>query len=122
MVHLFLLDVGSNAVDIGYLHTFTDQLLRVLDPATLPGGEKAMVGFIAVDSTLHFFQFPANDDNSGGGARHPKQMIVEVEGIGSESESWTEHFPACHGLIVSLEDYKQVGGVSSDICSIDQPT
>lgn len=52
---------------LGYLYTFTEQLLIALEQ--LPGDERTMLAFIGVDSAVHFFQFR---DKS-----HPQQLIVE---------------------------------------------
>ncbi|VDO31004.1 unnamed protein product [Onchocerca flexuosa] len=51
----------------GYLYTFTEQLLITLEQ--LPGDERTMLGFIGVDSAVHFFQFR--------GKSRPQQLIVE---------------------------------------------
>ena len=52
---------------LGYLYTFTEQLLLSLEH--LPGDDKTSVGFIAVDQSIHFFQFRQN--------LPPKQLIVD---------------------------------------------
>lgn len=60
----------DNIYHLGYLYTFTEQLLIALEQ--LPGDERTMLGFIGVDSAVHFFQFR--------GKSRPQQLIVEEYG------------------------------------------
>lgn len=58
---------------LGYLHTFSEQLLICLDQ--LPGNEQALIGFMAVDSSLHFFQFLQPNEM-------PRQYIInDIDGL-----------------------------------------
>uniref|UniRef100_A0A0N5AML2 Protein transport protein Sec24-like At3g07100 n=1 Tax=Syphacia muris TaxID=451379 RepID=A0A0N5AML2_9BILA len=66
-VYVFVIDVSHNAVESGYLYTFSEQLLLALE--LLPGDDRTAVAFIAVDQSIHFFQF--RDKSS------PKQLIVD---------------------------------------------
>ncbi len=52
----------------GYLHTLCEQLLINLDH--MPGDERTLIAFLAVDSTVHFFQF-VNE------RLPPRQMVVD---------------------------------------------
>ncbi|VBB27706.1 unnamed protein product [Acanthocheilonema viteae] len=83
-VYVFVMDVSQNAVETGYLYTFTEQLLIILEQ--LPGDERTMLGFIGVDSAVHFFQFR--------GKSHPQQLIVE--------EYSNIFLPVSYGLLVNL--------------------
>ncbi|EFO26433.2 Sec23/Sec24 trunk domain-containing protein [Loa loa] len=66
-VYVFVMDISQNAVETGYLYTFTEQLLITLEQ--LPGDDRTMLGFIGVDSAVHFFQFR--------GKARPQQLVVE---------------------------------------------
>lgn len=71
-VYLFILDVSRLAVESGYLDivctTISEELSR------LPGDGRTQVGFLAVDSAIHFFSMPDN-------ASQPHEMIMlDVEG------------------------------------------
>uniref|UniRef100_A0A1I8E8P3 Sec23/Sec24 trunk domain-containing protein n=1 Tax=Wuchereria bancrofti TaxID=6293 RepID=A0A1I8E8P3_WUCBA len=66
-VYVFVMDVSQDAIETGYLYTFVEQLLIALEQ--LPGNEHTMLGFIGVDSAVHFFQFR--------GKSRPQQFIVE---------------------------------------------
>jgi hypothetical protein len=72
-IYFFIFDVSSNAIDSGYLHTFSEQLLMDLDK--LPGNDRALIGFLGFDSALHFFYF--HDPES-----EPKHIIeFDIEGL-----------------------------------------
>uniref|UniRef100_A0A183C0I0 Sec23/sec24 transport family protein n=1 Tax=Globodera pallida TaxID=36090 RepID=A0A183C0I0_GLOPA len=94
-IYLFIFDVSSAAVDCGYLHTFSEQLL--LDIDKLPGQDQALIGFLGFDSALHFFQF----DDAEGEPRHIIEFDVE--------ESFA---PVFSGLFVELSIFKEheIGG------------
>ncbi|CAD6197924.1 unnamed protein product [Caenorhabditis auriculariae] len=67
-VYVFVLDVSAAAIHSGYLRTFAEQLLICLDQ--MPGDDRAVISFIAVDACLHFFTF--NDH-----ARCFSEMIID---------------------------------------------
>jgi protein transport protein SEC24 len=107
-LYLFLFDVGTTAVDTGYLHTFSEQLLLNLD--LLPGEERALIGFIGVDSAMHFFQF-------GSETKPPRQLVMsDVEGDMGQgggggangADGIASFFPSYDGLVVPLKKYKEV--------------
>ncbi|CAG9530556.1 unnamed protein product [Cercopithifilaria johnstoni] len=83
-VYVFVMDISQNAVETGYLYTFTEQLLIALEQ--LPGDERTMLGFIGVDSAVHFFQFREKSS--------PQQLIVE--------EYNNIFLPVNYGLLVNL--------------------
>ncbi|KAI1725419.1 sec23/Sec24 trunk domain-containing protein [Ditylenchus destructor] len=92
-VYLFMLDVSSNAIECGYLHSFVEQLLKDID--AMPGDERSLIGFIAVDANVHFFQFLET-------SFPPKHLIAyDVD------ESYV---PADNGLIVKISDFKDTNG------------
>lgn len=71
-VYFFVFDVSAAAVDSGYLLTFSEQLLLNLD--RIPGDDRTLIGFLAVDSCLHFFEFFAPQ-------LPPRELIVtEIDG------------------------------------------
>uniref|UniRef100_A0A915PQB6 Uncharacterized protein n=1 Tax=Setaria digitata TaxID=48799 RepID=A0A915PQB6_9BILA len=83
-VYVFVMDISRNAVETGYLYTFTEQLLIALEQ--LPGDDRTMLGFIGVDSAVHFFQFR--------GKSRPQQLVVE---------EYNDIFlPVSGGLLVNL--------------------
>ncbi|MCP9265715.1 Protein transport protein Sec24B [Dirofilaria immitis] len=57
-VYVFVMDISQNAIETGYLYTFTEQLLITLEQ--LPGDERTMLGFIGVDTAVHFFNSEEN--------------------------------------------------------------
>ncbi|VDK42061.1 unnamed protein product [Anisakis simplex] len=66
-VYVFIMDVSQAAIESGYLYTFSEQLLITLEH--LPGDDRTLIAFLAVDSSIHFFQFNAKSP--------PKQLIVD---------------------------------------------
>lgn len=67
-VYVFVIDISAAAIQSGYLHTFSEQLLINLDQ--MPGDDRAQICFMAVDQCLHFFSFSSNK-------RNPNEMIVD---------------------------------------------
>lgn len=67
-VYIFVIDISAAAIQSGYLHTFSEQLLINLDQ--MPGDDRTQICFIAVDQCLHFFSFSSNK-------RYPNEMIVD---------------------------------------------
>ncbi|VDM96693.1 unnamed protein product [Thelazia callipaeda] len=83
-VYVFIMDVSQNAIETGYLYTFTEQLLIALEQ--LPGDDRTMLCFIGVDSAIHFFQFY--------GESFPHHLIVD---------DYADIFlPVSCGLLVNL--------------------
>ncbi|KRZ38836.1 Protein transport protein Sec24B, partial [Trichinella pseudospiralis] len=77
--YIFILDVSARAVQSGYLVMFRDVLLESL--RLLPGDNRTIIGFIAVDSFLHFFQLREN--------LKPKEFVVsDVDDIVMPSKSF----------------------------------
>ncbi|KRY27994.1 Protein transport protein Sec24B [Trichinella spiralis] len=77
--YIFILDVSARAVQSGYLVIFRDVLLESL--RLLPGDNRTIIGFIAVDSFLHFFQLREN--------LKPKEFVVsDVDDIVMPSKSF----------------------------------
>lgn len=75
----------------GYLHTFSEQLLINLDQ--LPGDDRLLIGFLAVDAMVHYFQF--TDPK-----RPPKHLIVDdIEDI---------FIPTNSGFCVELAHFREV--------------
>lgn len=93
------------AIFLGYLHTFSEQLLICLDQ--LPGNERTLIGFIGVDFTLHFFQFINPNEM-------PRQYVInDVDGkfryfLYFNPEILEAFLPTNFGLIVELKQFKEV--------------
>lgn len=90
-VYLFILDVSRLAVESGYLNivcnTITDELSR------LPGDGRTQLGFLAVDSAIHFFSMPDN-------VSQPHEMIMlDVEDV---------FLPCPDNLIVNLKEREEL--------------
>lgn len=85
------------------MHTFSEQLLICLDH--LPGNEEALIGFIGIDSSLHFFQFLQPK-------KMPRQYIInDIDG--SIFKIFLKIFldaflPTNFGLVVNLKTFKEV--------------
>ncbi|KAI1731914.1 sec23/Sec24 trunk domain-containing protein [Ditylenchus destructor] len=85
---------------------FVEQLLKDID--TMPGDERSLIGFMAVDANVHFFQFLETSSP-------PKHLIVyDINGIlkillGYIVVNILESYvPADNGLIVNVSDFKDV--------------
>lgn len=92
-VYLFLLDISRAAVESSYLHTVCSVLLEQLDH--LPGDARTQLGFLAFDTTLHFFSLPESSANG-----LPHEMIVwDVD---------DPFLPSPDNLLVNLQSRKEV--------------
>ncbi|GAB1864987.1 Protein transport protein Sec24B [Camponotus japonicus] len=90
-VYLFVMDVSRLAVESGYLqivcNTITEELSR------LPGDSRTQVGFLAVDSALHFFSMPDN-------VSQPHEMIMlDIDDV---------FLPCPENLIVNLKEREEL--------------
>ncbi|XP_028050482.2 protein transport protein Sec24A isoform X2 [Monomorium pharaonis] len=90
-VYLFVLDVSRLAVESGYLrivcNTIADELSH------LPGDSRTQIGFLAVDSTLHFFSMPDN-------VSQPHEMIMlDIDDV---------FLPCPDNLIVNLKEREEL--------------
>ena len=56
--YLFVFECTASAVHLGYIKRFARALLESLD--NIPGDARTMLGFLAYDSKLHFFNL--NDE------------------------------------------------------------
>ncbi|GMS96176.1 hypothetical protein PENTCL1PPCAC_18351, partial [Pristionchus entomophagus] len=89
-VYMFIFDVSASAIQSGYLRTLCDQFIINLDQ--LPGDERTLMSFMAVDASLHFFQFTTP-------GRLPRELVVdEVDDM---------FLPSNTGLLVKLKSYKE---------------
>ncbi|OTF78276.1 transport Sec24-like protein, partial [Euroglyphus maynei] len=57
-IYLFVFECTASAIQLGYIRNFANALLSSLDQ--IPGDSRTLIGFIAFDSKLHFFNL--NDD------------------------------------------------------------
>lgn len=86
-VYLFLLDVSRLAVESGYLHTVCEVLTSQV--ATLPGDARTQIGFIAYNSTLHFYSL-------GEGLSQPHEMtVLDIDDV---------FLPCPDNLLVNLKE------------------
>ncbi|KAL0102264.1 hypothetical protein PUN28_018655 [Cardiocondyla obscurior] len=90
-VYLFVMDVSRLAVESGYLqivcNTITDELSR------LPGDSRTQVGFLAVDSAIHYFSMPDN-------VSQPHEMIMlDIDDV---------FLPCPENLIVNLKEREEL--------------
>ncbi|XP_011883270.1 PREDICTED: protein transport protein Sec24A [Vollenhovia emeryi] len=90
-VYLFVLDVSRLAVESGYLQTVCNTITEEL--SSLPGDSRTQIGFLAVDSALHFFSMPDN-------VSQPHEMIVlDIDDV---------FLPCPENLIVNLKEREEL--------------
>ncbi|XP_043917273.1 protein transport protein Sec24B-like isoform X2 [Protopterus annectens] len=90
-VYLFILDVSHNAVESGYLNTFSQSLLETLDK--LPGDSRTKIGFVTFDSTVHFY-------NLQEGLSQPQMLIVsDIDDV---------FLPTPDSLLVNLHESREL--------------
>ncbi|TMS37636.1 hypothetical protein L596_004528 [Steinernema carpocapsae] len=88
-MYIFVLDVSAPAIETGYLHAFSKMLHECL--GLLRGDERMSIGFVAVDSAVHFYEFV---DNESG----PRELVVDdVDDM---------FLPVNSGLYVPVKDYR----------------
>lgn len=86
-VYLFLLDISRLAIESGYLHTVCEVLSSQL--SNLPGDSRTQIGFLAYNSTLHFFSL-------GEGLSQPHEMtVVDIDDV---------FLPCPDNLLVNLKE------------------
>lgn len=86
-IYLFLLDVSRLGAECGYLSVVCQTLLDELD--NLPGDARTSVGFIAYDSSVHFYSLAE-------GLSRPHQMtVVDIDDM---------FLPCPDNLIVNLSE------------------
>ncbi|KAI9188184.1 COPII subunit [Blastocladiella emersonii ATCC 22665] len=91
-VFIFVIDVSYTAVQTGMLHTVAQTLRESLDK--LPNADnRTLVGFITVDSTLHFY-------NLGATLTEPQMLVV--------SDLDDVFLPLPEDLLVNLTESKPV--------------
>lgn len=75
LVYLFLLDVSAAAVSNGLLATSARCILESLD--RIPNADRrTRLGFIAVDSSLHYFQIPPDAKEGEDSPGEPTMLVV----------------------------------------------
>lgn len=104
-VYVFVLDVSIHAIQNGLLATAARAIKENLD--RLPNkGDRCKVGFIAVDSALHFFDLSGNSEDST-----PSMLVV--------SELDNPFLPSPSGLLVNLtESKKQIESLLDNMGSL----
>lgn len=73
-IYLFVFECTASAIQLGYIKHLSAAILESID--RMPGDSRSLIGFIAFDSKLHFFNL--NEDR-------PVHMIM----------------PDIHGLLIS---------------------
>ncbi|XP_063983173.1 protein transport protein Sec24A [Diachasmimorpha longicaudata] len=90
-VYLFLLDVSKLAVESGYLTIVCQVISEEL--SKLPGDGRTQVGFLAIDSAVHFFSMPDN-------VSQPHELIMlDVDDV---------FLPCPDNLIVNLREREEL--------------
>lgn len=94
LVYLFLLDVSYAAVSNGLLATSARTILDSLN--RIPNADRrTRMGFLAVDSSLHYFSIPKDTDENG----EVHQLVV--------SDLDEPFLPVPHDLLVPLSESRQ---------------
>ncbi|XP_058800430.1 protein transport protein Sec24A [Phymastichus coffea] len=90
-VYLFIFDVSKLAVDSGYLQLVCNIVSEEM--SKLPGDSRTQVGFIAVDSAVHFFSIQEN-------ASQPHEMVMlDIDDV---------FLPCPDNLIVNLREHQEL--------------
>ncbi|XP_076619720.1 protein transport protein Sec24AB isoform X1 [Colletes latitarsis] len=90
-VYLFVLDVSRLAVESGYLSIVCNVISEEL--SRLPGDGRTQIGFLAVDSAIHFFSIPDN-------VSQPQEMIMlDIDDV---------FLPCPENLIVNLKEREEL--------------
>ncbi|KOC69209.1 Protein transport protein Sec24B [Habropoda laboriosa] len=90
-VYLFVLDVSRLAVESGYLSIVCNVISEEL--SRLPGDARTQIGFLAVDSAIHFFGIPDN-------VSQPQEMIMlDIDDV---------FLPCPENLIVNLKEREEL--------------
>ncbi|XP_003490260.1 protein transport protein Sec24B isoform X1 [Bombus vosnesenskii] len=90
-VYLFVLDVSRLAVESGYLTIVCNVISEEL--SRLPGDSRTQIGFLAVDSAIHFFGIPDN-------VSQPQEMIMlDIDDV---------FLPCPENLIVNLKEREEL--------------
>ncbi|XP_053995465.1 protein transport protein Sec24B [Hylaeus anthracinus] len=90
-VYLFVLDVSRLAVESGYLKIVCNVISEEL--SRLPGDGRTQIGFLAVDSAIHFFSIPDN-------VSQPQEMIMlDIDDV---------FLPCPENLIVNLKEREEL--------------
>jgi len=67
--YIFILDVSKPAMDTGYLASAVATIKSVLDSQLLPGADRARIGFVTYDSSVHFYNLRAT-------LKQPQMLVV----------------------------------------------
>lgn len=90
-VYLFVLDVSRLAVESGYLNIVCNAISQEL--SRLPGDGRTQIGFLAVDSAIHFFSIPDN-------VSQPQEMIMlDIDDV---------FLPCPDNLLVNLKEREEL--------------
>ncbi|XP_057335344.1 protein transport protein Sec24A [Microplitis mediator] len=90
-VYLFILDVSRLAVESGYLSIVCNTISEEL--SKLPGDSRMQVGFLAIDSAVHFFSMPDN-------VSQPHELIMlDVDDV---------FLPCPDNLVVNLKEREEL--------------
>ncbi|KAF4121550.1 protein transport protein SEC24 [Geosmithia morbida] len=94
LVYLFLFDVSINAVSSGLLATAARTILDSL--SRIPNADRrTRLGFLGVDSSLHYFSIPKDEDENA----ETSQLVV--------SDLDEPFLPVPHDLLINLSESRQ---------------
>jgi protein transport protein SEC24 len=87
--YIFVLDVSKPAIDTGYLSSCVATIKNVIETSLLPGGERARVGFVTYDSSVHFYNLRPT-------LKQPQMFVVtDIDAV---------YLPQPEDLLVNLTD------------------
>ena len=91
--YIFVLDVSKPAIDTGYLSTCVATIKSVIESQLLPGGERARIGFVTYDSSVHFYNLRPT-------LKQPQMFVVtDIEAV---------YLPQPEDLLVNLTDSQEL--------------
>ncbi|KAI0463672.1 COPII subunit [Komagataella kurtzmanii] len=97
LVYLFVLDVSTHAIQNGYLATVARTILDSLDQIPNKDG-RARVGFIGVDSSLHFFTIPQDSEDENDVQETSMLVVSDLDDV---------IVPAAENLLAPLQQSRQ---------------
>ena len=87
--YIFVLDVSKPAIDTGYLGSCVATIKSVIEGQLLPGGERARIGFVTYDSSVHFYNLRPT-------LKQPQMFVVtDIDAV---------YLPQPEDLLVNLTD------------------
>lgn len=88
-VFMFVIDVSYTAVVTGMLDTVVTTIKEVIQSGSLPGGERAHIGIMTFDTSLHFYQLTSQQPTP------PMVVVSDLEDV---------FLPLPEGIVASVAD------------------